>query len=87
MSKHTRHGKDEIRKTLENIAANINKKAGKTICGFLDNEETLENVRLKYIATPSWDLNEAILPGGQAGFPLGRCSIVSGMPDSGQMFA
>lgn len=84
MSKHTRHGKDEIRKTLENIAANINKKAGKTICGFLDNEETLENVRLKYIATPSWDLNEAILPGGQAGFPLGRCSIVSGMPDSGK---
>lgn len=65
-------------KNLNKVLAGINKEAGRTIVGFLDDEVIKDKLSLKFIPSPNDDLNAAI--GG--GFPKGRCTIVSGTSDS-----
>lgn len=67
--------------TLDKIAGKINETAGKKIIGRIGNDaEILEKLTIKFVATPSLDLNDAV--GG--GFPKSRTSIVAGLSDSGK---
>lgn len=73
--------RDQMMKLVDAAADNINKKAGKIICGRIGKTpEIMERLKIDFIPTPSMVLNEAV--GG--GFPRRRCSIVSGDPDSGK---
>ncbi|MED1125224.1 hypothetical protein [Bacillus atrophaeus] len=66
---------------LDKVAENVNKKHGKKIVGRIGAEsEIMERLRIRFIPTPSIDLNDAI--GG--GFPRRRTTIVAGLPDSGK---
>ena len=66
---------------LDKIANKVNEKAGKIIIGRIGaNKAILDRLRIQYIPTPSYELNDAI--GG--GFPRRRCTIVSGLADSGK---
>jgi recA bacterial DNA recombination protein len=68
-------------KTLDSISSQMNKKFGKVVMGRIgDNPEIMERLKIKFIPTPSLELNEAT--GG--GFPRRRCSIVTGKEDSGK---
>lgn len=67
-------------KILDDIATTTNTRSGKVIVGRLNNPEIMDKLTIKYVKTPSLNLNEAM--GG--GFPKGRMTIVSGMPDSGK---
>lgn len=67
--------------TLDKIAGKINETAGKKIIGRIGNDsEILEKLTIKFVPTPSIDLNDAV--GG--GFPKSRTSIVAGLSDSGK---
>lgn len=69
---------------LDKIAEKVNAKAGKQIIGRIGkNPEIMEKLTIKFIPTPSLDLNDAL--GG--GFPRARMTIVSGLSDSGKSFA
>ena len=66
-------------KTLDSISSQMNKKFGKVVMGRIgETPEIMERLRIKFIPTPSLELNEAT--GG--GFPRRRCSIVTGKEDS-----
>lgn len=66
---------------LDKISDKVNKKFGKCIMGRIGNApEIMERLTIKYIPTPSLELNEAV--GG--GFPRRRCTIIAGNPDSGK---
>ena len=68
-------------KTLDSISSQMNKKFGKVVMGRIgETPEIMERLRIKFIPTPSLELNEAT--GG--GFPRRRCSIVTGKEDSGK---
>jgi recombination protein RecA len=68
-------------KAIDKIAEGINKKAGKSIVGRLGaNNDLIEKIGVKFISTPSQNVNTAL--GG--GFPRGRSTIIAGMPDSGK---
>lgn len=68
-------------KTLDSISSQMNKKFGKVVMGRIgDNPEIMEHLKIKFIPTPSLELNEAT--GG--GFPRRRCSIITGKEDSGK---
>lgn len=68
-------------KTLDSISSQMNKKFGKVVMGRIgDNPEIMERLKIKFIPTPSLELNEAT--GG--GFPRRRCSIITGKEDSGK---
>ena len=67
-------------KAMKEACNAINKAAGRTIIGNLENEEIAEELVIEYIPTPSERLNTAI--GG--GFPVGKFSLISGMSDSGK---
>ena len=67
--------------TLDTLANNLNKKYGKVIMGRIGNNEAIKDkLTIRFIPTPCRALNEAI--GG--GFPRGRCTLVTGKPDSGK---
>lgn len=66
---------------LDKISDKINKKYGKTIVGRMGvNEEILDALSIKFIPTPSRELNAAV--GG--GLPRRRCTIITGISDSGK---
>lgn len=66
---------------LDKITDKINKKFGKIIMGRIGNTpEIMDRLTIKYIPTPSLELNEAV--GG--GFPRRRCTIIAGLSDSGR---
>lgn len=66
---------------LDKAADKINDKAKKIICGRIGRTpEIQEKLNIKWIATPSYKINQ--LAGG--GFPRGKFSIVSGAEDSGK---
>lgn len=67
-------------KILDKVTDTVNNKAGKTVVGRLNNKDILDKLTIKYIPTPSENINTAL--GG--GFPIGRMSILSGLPDSGK---
>ena len=74
----------EKKAILSKIAEKVNAKAGKQIVGMIgQSPEIMEKLTIKFIPTPSLDLNEAL--GG--GFPRSRMTIVSGKEDSGKCFA
>ncbi len=58
----------------------INKAAGKTVIGTLNDEEIAEKLVIEYIPTPSLKVNHAT--GG--GIPRGKYTLVAGNPDSGK---
>ena len=71
-------------KVLDNIAAATNKQFGKTIMGRIGKTpEIMDKLTIKFIPTPSSRLNRDL--GG--GIPRGRCTIVTGDPDSGELIA
>ena len=73
----------ERQKTLDKLSENFNKKNNKVIAGRLGkNSELREKISVKFIETPSLNLNYAL--GG--GIPKGRITIVAGQPDSGKTF-
>lgn len=66
---------------LGKVADKVNEKAGKKLVGFIGKDpEIMEKLRIKFIPTPSVDVNDAL--GG--GWPKGRISIASGLSDSGK---
>lgn len=66
---------------LDKISDKINKKYGKTIVGRMGaNQEIFDALSIKFIPTPSRELNVAV--GG--GFPRRRCTIITGVSDSGK---
>lgn len=66
--------------TLDKISDTVNKKAGKIIIGRIGRTpEIEEKLRVKFVPTPSIDVNDAIGGGGIGGFPKSRMSIVSGL--------
>lgn len=66
---------------LNKVAQKVNEKAGKKLVGFIGQDpEIMEKLRIKFIPTPSVDVNDAL--GG--GYPRGRITIVSGLSDSGK---
>lgn len=66
---------------LDKISEKMNKKYGKVIMGRIgDVPEIMDRLTIKYIPTPSLELNEAT--GG--GFPRRRCTIIAGAEDSGK---
>lgn len=68
-------------KMLDKIAKGINEKAGKTVIGRVGADpEMMEALTVKWIPTPSDEINDAA--GG--GFPRRRTTIVAGKPDSGK---
>jgi recA bacterial DNA recombination protein len=68
-------------KTLDSISFQMNKKFGKVVMGRIgETPEIMERLKIKFIPTPSLELNEAT--GG--GFPRRRCSIITGKEDSGK---
>ncbi len=68
-------------KILDALSNSLNTKNGKVIMGRIgDNEQIRERLKIKYIATPSREINQAV--GG--GFPRRRCTIIAGKPDSGK---
>ena len=71
----------ERMKTLNTVAQKVNEKAGKKIVGFIGKDpEIMEKLRIKFIKTPSVEVNDAM--GG--GLPKGRITIISGLSDSGK---
>lgn len=66
----------KIRSQLDKVNAD----AGRVVAGFINDEEIANSLTVKFIPTPNDDLNEAV--GG--GFPVGRTTIISGLPDSGK---
>ena len=70
----------ERRKSIQDAMLAVNKSAGKTIIGSLNDEEIAEKLVIDYIATPSMKLNNAI--GG--GIPRGKFTLVSGVADVGK---
>lgn len=71
---------DQVMKLVDTAADKINQKAGKVICGRIGKTpEIMDRLKIRFIPTPSMVMNNAI--GG--GFPRRRCSIVTGVPDSG----
>ena len=66
---------------LDKIADKVNSKHGKPIVGRIgQNKEILNKLKIKFIPTPSYELNCAI--GG--GIPRRRCTIITGIADSGK---
>ena len=68
-------------KVLDAVAAKTNKQYGKTIMGRIGKTpEIMDKLIIKFVKTPSSRLNRDL--GG--GIPRGRCTIVTGDPDSGK---
>lgn len=66
---------------IDKVAAQTNKKYGKTIMGRIGKSpEIMDKLRIKFIPTPSRTYNQAT--GG--GFPRGRLTIITGQKDSGK---
>ena len=66
---------------LDKISEKINNKFGMAVMGRIgQTPEIMERLKIKFIPTPSKELNTAV--GG--GFPRRRCSIVVGKEDSGK---
>ena len=70
----------ERKKDIGEAIKAINKDAGETIIGTLNDAEIAEKLVIDYIPTPSLKLNNAI--GG--GIPRGKFTLVSGNQDSGK---
>lgn len=71
----------EKKALLEGVAKKVNEKNGKKLVGFIGTDpEIMDKLRIKFIPTPSVDVNDAL--GG--GYPRGRITIVSGLSDSGK---
>lgn len=70
----------ERRKEIGDAVKAINKAAGKTVIGTLNDEEIAEKLVIEYIPTPSLKVNHAT--GG--GVPRGKYTLVAGNPDSGK---
>ena len=72
---------------LDKITDKVNKKFGKTIMGRIGkNPEIEEKLSIKYIPTACPDLNKAISGKVTGGFPRRRCSIITGIEDSGKIY-
>lgn len=70
-------------KALDKLSDNYNKGKENIMCGRIGrNQELRDRLKVKFIKTPSFRLNDAM--GG--GFAKSRISIVSGLPDSGKTF-
>lgn len=69
----------ERMKAIMGITQSINKKAGETIIGTIDDEEIMEKLAIDFIPTASYRLNSAF-----NGWPRGRFSIATGTEDSGK---
>lgn len=68
-------------KVLDAVASKTNKQYGKTIMGRIGKTpEIMDKLIIKFVKTPSSRLNRDL--GG--GIPRGRCTIVTGDPDSGK---
>lgn len=67
-------------KALDKISEGINKQAGKVIAGRMSNQDIMDMLKIKFIETPSQNVNEVM--GG--GFPKKRTTIIAGLPDSGK---
>ena len=70
----------ERKKMIGDAIKDINKAAGATIIGTLNDEDIAEKLVIEYIPTPSLRLNEAT--GG--GIPRSKYTLVAGNPDSGK---
>ena len=70
----------ERKKAIKEACNAINKAAGDTIIGNLEDEEIAEVLRVEFIPTVSPRLNNAF--GG--GWPRGKMSLITGGPDSGK---
>ena len=70
----------ERKKSIGDAIKDINKAAGETVIGTLNDEEIAEKLIIDYIATPSFKLNNAI--GG--GVPRSKFTLISGPEDVGK---
>ncbi len=69
---------------LDKLALSINTKLKKNIIGRIGaSPEIMERLTIKFIPTPSVNVNDAI--GG--GFPRRRSTVIAGLPDSGRYVA
>lgn len=75
-----RKSQAERLKAMKDACNAINKAAGETIIGNLENEEIVESLKIEYIPTASYRLNAAF--GG--GWPRGKMSLITGASDSGK---
>lgn len=66
-------------KLLNKTIDSLNKKAGANVINFLSDPDTREKLTIRYIPFPSLRLNAMC-----SGLPIGRVSIIAGMPDSGK---
>lgn len=69
----------EKKKEIGKLIEAINGKNKKNIINWGNDPETMEKLRIRYIPFPSLRLNAMC-----AGIPIGKVSIVAGMPDSGK---
>lgn len=71
-------------KLLDEISGKFNQKCGKKIMGRIGvDQEIMDKLTMRYIPTPSHELNMAIDDHG-GGIPRGRCTIACGKRDSGK---
>ena len=70
----------ERKKSIGDAIKDINKAAGETIIGTLNDEEIAEKLVIDYIPTPSLKLNNAI--GG--GIPRSKFTLISAPEDVGK---
>ncbi|MNX77049.1 recombinase A [compost metagenome] len=70
----------EKAKILGKVTADINKKAGRTVIGTLQDPDIAEQAKIVFLKTPSSELNVAL--GG--GFPLGKIVELMGENSSGK---
>lgn len=69
----------EKMKGLTKLLGSINQKEGKNIANFASDPDTRKKLTIRYIPFTSLRLNAMC-----AGLPVGKVSIVAGMPDSGK---
>ena len=74
-----RKSKAERMKLVKNVIANINKKEKENVINFASEEEMAERLRIEFIPTVSFALNNAF-----SGLPRGKMSLVAGSSDCGK---
>ena len=79
MARSNKKSQAEKMKTIKNLIAGINKKAGENIVNFASEEEMAEQLKIEVIPTVSYALNSAF-----GGIPKGKITLITGDPDTGK---
>ena len=74
-----RKSKAERMKLVKNVISNINKKEKENVINFASEKEMAERLRIEFIPTVSFALNNAF-----GGLPRGKMTLVAGGSDCGK---